>query len=137
MCIRDRETGERLGLPAEGAALKLVEDQVFRLGDELGRQLRTNGRGVQHDAKPPLDGFFHQRGKAGDLVLKHKNIPRRKLGQHAVYICRIHLEIGAAVQQNAVLPLLVHLNDRVPGGRGHSLQQGHIHTCLLYTSRCV
>ena len=62
--------------------------------------------------------------------MKHKNIPRRKLGQHAVYICRIHLEIGAAVQQNAVLPLLVHLNDRVPGGRGHSLQQGHIHTVV-------
>ena len=53
-----------------------------------------------------------------------------ELGQRLVDLFRRDLLIGASIQKNAVLPILVHLNDRVPRGAFQLSYKRNIHSAL-------
>jgi len=57
--------------------------------------------------------LFHDVGHVIDLILQNENIARCKVRQDLVGIVLRNLAVGAAVENDAVLPAALDLNDRV------------------------
>ena len=69
---------------------------------------------------------------ARDLVLQKQQIPFPKVRQNAVAVLGRDPAVGAAKNDDAVLPLGIHLNDGMSRSRAKGGHKVAIHTALLH-----
>ena len=100
-------------LAGQTCALDLVDNQPRDRLQRVRQNLLPIGRGVESNAQAPLVRLFHDVGHVIDLILQNKNIARCKVRQDLVGIVLRNLAVGAAVENDAVLPAALDLNDRV------------------------
>ena len=74
------------------------------------------GLGLSAISIPRPYAFFHDIGQKVDLVLQQQHVSPIAGRQHLVGKRLRDLQVRAAIKQDTVLPLLVHLDDRVPAG---------------------
>ena len=97
-------------------ALNLVEDQQRdQVEGELEEPL-VNGGGVEDNEEILLGGLFHDVLQAVDLVLQNQIVAGAELLQGAVNLGVSNILIAAPIEQDAVLPARLHLDDGVAIG---------------------
>ena len=101
--------------PVSWPALHLVEQENADLLQIHLVQLLVERRGVQGDLHALFIGFFHNVRQQVHFILQQQDVSPFKPAQHIVHeVLGEHL-VGAAVQQDAVLGVPVHLDDGMAG----------------------
>ena len=77
-------------------------------------------------------GFFHNISDLIDLVLKDQKISRLEMFHGLIHLLSGDLLVGASVEQNAVLPVTVSLDNGMAGLSLHVGYQAHIHSRVLH-----
>ena len=96
--------------PAYLRALYLVDQEQVHLVEVALEHRGVEGRGIEHDAHPARVGGVDYLAQAVHLVLQQHHVARAEAGERLRYVLRRDAAVRAAVDDDAVLALGVHLD---------------------------
>ena len=122
----------RAVLPGELRRFHAVEQEQVDAFQREVQHARFHRRGVERDVHAPRMRLPHDVRQLVDLVLQQQPVARAEMLQCFVHLCFGDRAVRAAVQQDAVIPLAVVLDDGAAGA--FVLRDAHIfrvHACGL------
>ncbi len=125
------DDGLRRLLSGEDSALHLVDQQPGQALQGHGQKGAVGWRRVERHPHPTPGGLLQDVAHAAGLILQKHHILRREVVQHPVHKGLIQLAVAACMEEDAVLPGGVHLDDGVAVAAAYLLHKLRMYAGLF------